>query len=119
MMNKIAIIALTTLLGACSSFTSQPISGTYKGTLPCADCEKIEAVLTLNEDNTYEYNTVYFKRGKQLPFIEKGRYSRQANLIRLEESGHINLKVTEQYAELCDDKGNTVQSNHNYRLMKQ
>ncbi len=34
-------------------------AGTYKGVLPCADCEGIETILSLMPDNTYELSSIY------------------------------------------------------------
>lgn len=120
-MKKIAIITFATLLSACSIFPQQqPLSGIYAGTLPCADCEKIDAMLTLHQDGSYEYNTVYFKRGKSFPFNEKGKFSRSSDnhrTIRLESSANLTLKITDEYAEFCDEKGNSVNP-HEYKLLK-
>lgn len=38
-------------------------NGTYKGTLPCADCEGIETELTLNLDGNYLYKATYLGKG--------------------------------------------------------
>ena len=65
-MKKIALVLTAGLLGACSMFPNKNVAGTYQGELPCSDCDKIQAELVLNADNTYQYNTVYFKNGKQL-----------------------------------------------------
>ncbi len=43
-----------------NSATSLDWNGTYKGTVPCASCEGIETVLTLNKDMTYKLSTHYF-----------------------------------------------------------
>lgn len=49
-------------------------AGTYKGTLPCADCEGIETELTLTEDGKYTLKTTYL--GKDATAFEKaGTYS--------------------------------------------
>lgn len=119
-MKKIAILTLATLLSGCSMLTQNHIAGTYKGTLPCADCEKIDAELILNQDGTYEYNTLYFKRGEQFPFTEKGKFSRNPQndlTIRLENSADLTLKVTPEYAEFCDKYGNSVKGKE-YKLKK-
>lgn len=122
-MKKIAVMAFATLLSACSMLAPQPISGTYKGTLPCADCEKIDAVLVLSQDNTYEYHTVYFKRGEQTPFSEKGKFSRHPNksnvitLAMLNDVPPLTLKINADSAEFCDAKGNTVKGKE-YKLRK-
>lgn len=36
--------------------------GTYKGTLPAADCPGINQTLTLNQDNTFTLNSEYIDR---------------------------------------------------------
>ena len=62
-MKKLTVIGFSALLGACSLLPQKNVAGTYQGDLPCADCEKIQAELILNTDSTYQYNTVYFKKG--------------------------------------------------------
>lgn len=50
-------------------------SGTYKGLLPCADCEGIEAEVTLNEDETFHYKYVYLtSKEDQVVFEESGKF---------------------------------------------
>lgn len=121
-MKKIALISLAVMLSACTQLLpGNTVSGTFKGILPCADCEKIEAELTLNKDNTYEYNTVYFKRGQEYPFSEKGKYSRDkvnSNVVHLENSGGLIVQVSDTHAEFCGPDGKPVQSKHDYRLKK-
>ncbi len=50
------------------------LAGTYKGSLPCADCPSIEVTITLNNDNTYEMTQVYTESKKGV-FNSKGKYS--------------------------------------------
>ncbi len=52
-----------------NSANSLDWGGTYKGVTPCADCEGIETVLTLNQDNSYSIKTKYL--GKADKAIEK------------------------------------------------
>lgn len=127
-MKKIALIALATMLGACSSLSQKTVSGTFKGTLPCADCQKIEAELILNNDSTYQYSTVFFKNKEQHPFMEKGVYlwdEKKPNVIHL-QSGKANnnsalpdilLKISDTHVEMCDAEGKVPHGN-NYRLLK-
>lgn len=123
-MKKLAFITIAALLSACSTLSPQAeksVSGVFKGTLPCADCEKIEAELTLNQDNSYEYHTVYFKRGKEYPFTDKGKYSwdkERENVIRLESSENLAVLVNDTYAELCGPDGKPVEGKQDYRLKK-
>lgn len=120
-MKKIILLSFATLLSACSAFAPQTVSGTYEGTLPCADCEKIEVKLVLNADNRYQYDTLYFKNKEQHPFTEKGMYrwdNNKKGVIRLTNSGNLALKVADHFVEFCDANGETTKSQHNYKLNK-
>lgn len=48
--------------------------GTYEGTLPCADCEGIKTLLTINEDTTYALKSEYLGK-KEAIFEESGTYN--------------------------------------------
>lgn len=122
-MKKIALVLATSFLGACSLMPNKNVAGTYKGDLPCADCQKIQAELVLNADNTYQYNTVYFKNDKQHPFTDKGKFvwdKEKSDVIRLEQdAGGLFFKVTDKYAELLGaDKNPVMNTELNYKLMK-
>lgn len=122
-MKKIALIGFTAaMLGACSLLPQKSVTGTYTGDLPCADCEKIQAKLTLNADKTYQYDTVYFKNKKEYTFRDQGSYNwdeNKPNVIRLDKaSGNLAFFVAEQYVEVCDPEGNRVKSDNNYKLGK-
>jgi len=47
--------------------------GIYKGVLPCADCEGLETVLCINENNTYKLQTRYLGKGDKV-FEQKGTF---------------------------------------------
>ncbi len=49
--------------------------GTYKGVLPCADCDGIETSIILNDDNTFILTTRYLGRGDGKIFEQKGTFS--------------------------------------------
>ena len=49
--------------------------GTYKGIMPCADCEGIETEITLNKDITFILRTKYLGKGDSKIFEEKGKFS--------------------------------------------
>jgi uncharacterized lipoprotein NlpE involved in copper resistance len=53
------IITPQTLPKGDNSMVSLDWNGTYKGMIPCADCEGIETWLTLNLDKTYLLKTKY------------------------------------------------------------
>ncbi|MFN3754337.1 copper resistance protein NlpE N-terminal domain-containing protein [Flavobacterium sp.] len=48
--------------------------GTYKGILPCADCEGLETIICINENNTYNIKTKYLGKGNKI-FEQKGTFS--------------------------------------------
>lgn len=50
-------------------------NGVYKGTIPCADCEGIETILTLNTDLTYILFTNYLGRNDALEEEKKGSFT--------------------------------------------
>ena len=49
-------------------------TGTYKGILPCADCEGLETTIAINENATYSIATKYLGKGEKT-FIQKGNFS--------------------------------------------
>lgn len=49
-------------------------AGAYYGMLPCADCEGIETVVTINNDNTYLLQTRYVGKDEQV-FETSGTFS--------------------------------------------
>ena len=72
-----------------TSQTSLDWSGTYEGTLPCADCPGIKATLVLNEDNTYTQHLHYMER-IDADFTESGTivWHEDGNTISLVSEGN-------------------------------
>lgn len=56
--------------------------GTYKGTLPAADCPGIKTVLTIKSDSTYKLTSDYINR-KDGYFETSGVYHKNGNVIEL------------------------------------
>lgn len=50
---------------------AKAISAEYMGKLPCADCEGIDAVLTIYTDQTYKMSNTYLGRDVA-PYVEEG-----------------------------------------------
>ena len=48
--------------------------GVFEGTLPCADCDGIKTVLTINDDTTYSLSSEYLGKKDGL-FEQSGVYS--------------------------------------------
>lgn len=52
----------------------------FSGSLPCADCEKIDQILTLRKDGTFELNSTYVS-SKLDKFSEFGTYMINGDII--------------------------------------
>lgn len=79
--------------------------GTYKGTLPAADCPGIETTLTLNANKTFTLHSVYVERNDSSD--EKGTYTVSENVLTLQDEGgeQSYYKVEEkQLRQLDKDK---------------
>lgn len=48
--------------------------GTYKGTLPCADCQGLLTVIAINENSTFCIKTKYEGKGDKI-FVQKGNFT--------------------------------------------
>lgn len=84
--------------------------GTYKGILPCADCEGIQTTLTLNTDNTYTLSTVYLGKGNGKPVEDSGSFTWDdtegvISLIGLEETSPYLYKVGDNSLTQLDMQG--------------
>ena len=53
--------------------TSVDWDGTYFGILPCADCNGIQTILTLNKNLTYEIQMKYLGKDEKV-FESKGTF---------------------------------------------
>lgn len=98
--------------------------GTYSGNLPCADCERIETELTLNEDLSYELISTYFKGDDTFSDTLQGEFSWEGNNVKLEgitEDERSSLfKVEENQVRCLDMEGRVVEGEleRNYILKK-
>ena len=59
--------------------------GTYRGTIPAADCPGIELTLTLQADGRFEQTWNYLER--EGFFTERGPYKVEGNLLTLRPDG--------------------------------
>lgn len=97
-------------------------AGNYNGTLPCADCEGIETVLTLKEDGTFELSQKYLGK-EEVATTETGTFD------WAEDGGHILLKISGETRKFLvgenqifwlDNDGNRITGDleDHYRLQK-
>jgi copper homeostasis protein (lipoprotein) len=98
-------------------------NGTYYGILPCADCEGVETVLTLNKDLTYLLKTKY--RGKPDVSVKESsgtfNWNKEGGKITLSNQVPGQYQVGEGRLIHLDAKGNRVTGNlaDKYVLQKQ
>jgi len=61
-------------IGMAHANTLLNYQGTYKGELPCADCEGLEMYITLNENATYVIKSLYLGKGNKI-FEQRGTFA--------------------------------------------
>lgn len=91
-----------------NSMTSLDWAGIYKGELPCADCEGIKTVVTINSDKTYNIQETYL--GKETtPNETEGTFEwdDQGQRILLSEERNAFF-VGENTLTLLDSDGNKI-----------
>ncbi|MBO3096975.1 copper resistance protein NlpE [Gelidibacter pelagius] len=89
-----------------NSMTSLDWNGVYEGEVPCADCEGIKTVVTINSDKTYTIQETYL--GKETTPIEtKGSFEWDDQGQRILLSNDRNpYFVGENTLTLLDSEGN-------------
>ena len=86
-------------------------NGTYKGELPCADCEGIATTIELKSDNTFVQKNEYKGKGKDNTFEEKGSFEwdKYGSIITLKlKDGVQKYKVAEGYITHLDQNGKEI-----------
>lgn len=95
---------------AHTSKNSLDWNGTYRGVLPCADCEGIDMVLSLWPDNRYSLQRRY--KGKSTDIITTTgilTWNADSNSISVADDGQITqFKVTENQLIMLDMSGNQI-----------
>lgn len=94
-----------------NSAVSLDWTGTYEGTVPCADCEGIETSLTLNHDLTYRMKTKYLGKDES-SFERRGTFAwnEAGSAIVLDDSsgGPLRYLVGENALFQLDREGNRI-----------
>lgn len=92
-----------------NSMTSLDWDGTYEGELPCADCEGIKTIVTINQDNTYVIKEIYL--GKDATAFEtKGtfKWDDKGQKIIFSDVNRHPYFVGENTLTLLDANGNKI-----------
>ncbi len=96
---------------AHNSMNSVDWTGTYQGTLPCADCPGIRYTITLNDDDTYLLKTRYLEKSDSV-FTESGTFAwdQTGGKITLADRGE-KFQVGENQLFHLDMEGNRITGN--------
>ena len=80
-------MAVDTVSASDNSQNSLDWEGTYKGIIPCADCEGIKTEITIKYDLTYVIKTIYLGKADGKTFEKTGRFvwDKTGSNITLEE----------------------------------
>ncbi|MFV0470448.1 MAG: copper resistance protein NlpE [Paludibacteraceae bacterium] len=80
--------------------------GDYRGLLPCADCQGIDMLLSLNEDTTYFLKMEYIGKGE--PFVDKGFFewnSDRTKIVIESEEGKQEFLIGDAALTMLNSKG--------------
>lgn len=92
--------------------TSLDWNGTYKGTMPCANCEGIETKLELNKNETYKLYRKYIGlKDIQQEELEEGSFTfdtKKPSIIFLGSPSNRKVFLGENYAEFLDEDGDKI-----------
>ncbi|PWC14961.1 copper homeostasis/adhesion lipoprotein NlpE [Brenneria roseae subsp. americana] len=97
----------------------KPMAQSYRGTLPCADCEGIDTSLFLEKDGTFILREHYqTTREGANTFAEYGQWRRTADMLVLTNSHGEKryFRPTNDGLEMLDQQGVVIQSSLPYQL---
>ena len=84
-------------------------AGTYEATLPCADCDGLKTVLTLNADKTFTLNQEYLGKGTKSEDKGSFEWNTEGNQIILNGKGEqYRYKVGENQLIQLDQQGQEI-----------
>ena len=90
-MKKLLLILLIVVisLAAVLSFgcSKSKLSGTYEGTLPCADCPGLQTLITFNSDGTFYMEATFLERDDK-PTITNGKWVLNGDIITFTASDY-------------------------------
>lgn len=101
-----------------SKMLESNLTGIYKGSLPCADCESIETLLTLDSENNFEMN--YFYQGKNDRLFQRNGTWKLNNETLILQGVDQQYQVDKSTLWQLDLSGNRIMGAlaDKYKLMK-
>lgn len=94
-----------------NSRNSLDYAGIYEGVTPCADCEGIKVVITLDDRGNYTKEMTYLGKGPNNVFTSQGKYewdTSGSNITLKGESGMNIYKVGENRLFMLDQEGKII-----------
>lgn len=86
--------------------------GTYRGTIPCADCDGIQMKITLNRDGSYIFHSTYLGKPSRQEVEARGTYTWNSagNTITLSgiTDSPSQFRVGENTLTMLDMEGNRI-----------
>lgn len=129
-LTMVAVLSLFTLFGCNNRNDTQavasdaleqaaslkPMQQSYRGIIPCADCEGIETSLFLESSGTWIMNQYY--QGKKTTFASYGVWARTADKLVLTQSNGEKqyFLPKDDSLVMLDTKGEPIQSSLNFTL---
>ncbi len=108
----------TQILQPTQTEALKPMQQSWRGVLPCADCEGIETTLYLEKDGTWVMNQRYQGAKEPSFFATYGKWARTAEKLVLTdtEGEKTYFRAKGEGMEMLDREGNPIESQFNYTL---
>lgn len=105
-------------LQPASSAELKPMQQSWRGVLPCADCEGIETSLFLEKDGTWVMNERYLGAREPTVIASWGTWARTADKLVLTDSDGEKryFHAKGEQLEMLDREGKLISSTLNYTL---
>ena len=96
----------------------KPMQQSWRGVLPCADCEGIETTLYLEKAGSWVMNQRYQGAKEPSSFATYGKWARTAEKLILTDSEgeKTYFRAKGEGMEMLDREGNPIESQFNYTL---
>ena len=108
----------TQVLQSSQNEALKPMQQSWRGVLPCADCEGIETSLFLQKDGTWVMNQRYqgAKEPSSFATYGPGRVRRKSWILRDTTGEKTYFRAKGEGMEMLDREGNPIESQFNYTL---
>lgn len=85
-------------------------AGTYEGVLPCANCEGIQTIVTLNSDDTFTTKQIYLGRSGEAVEDSGKIMWHEGTMVHLKGATvDMKLKVEENQLVVLDTEGKVIE----------